>query len=448
MRSIDTDIAKIAQGRVGTTLKDKYRLDAVLGIGGMATVYRATHRNQAEFAVKMLHPELSLRETLRARFLREGYAANSVKHPNVVRVVDDDVAEDGSAFLVMDLLEGKSVEDLIENKGDMVPLPIACAIADQVLDVLAAAHAKGIIHRDIKPANLFITKDGSVKVLDFGIARVVDELASQAEGTASGVVLGTPAFMSPEQARGETSVIGPWTDIFAIAATFFTLVSGSVVHVGRNSSQLLISAGTVRARALASVADVPPGIAAVIDRALVFEVEGRWPSAIEMRDALRAAAVQVYGSVPSPALLAVDGPPPPPRLVPPPTIVQTAQPVSSSPRVQGPSVSPKVLGGLVLAAAFITGAVIVFATAHKAPQPTASSTETAAPSPSPSPTPIVTTTESHEQIVAPPPAVSSNVIATAHPVVPTPTPTHHVKDCSTPFYYDKQNRKIFKPECL
>src|SRR3954449_9589851 len=93
------------RARLGSVLRGKYRLDAVLGIGGMAAVYKAAHRNQAEFAVKMLHPELSLREDVRTRFLREGYAANSVRHPGVVRVVDDDVAEDGSAFLVMDLLD-------------------------------------------------------------------------------------------------------------------------------------------------------------------------------------------------------------------------------------------------------------------------------------------------------------------------------------------------------
>src|ERR1700692_4497027 len=101
-----------ASGRVGTTLRGKYRIERVLGVGGMAVVYAATHRNQAEFAVKMLHPELSSREDIRSRFLREGYIANSVKHAGAVRVVDDDVAEDGAAFLVMELLDGTTVEDM------------------------------------------------------------------------------------------------------------------------------------------------------------------------------------------------------------------------------------------------------------------------------------------------------------------------------------------------
>src|ERR1700742_3687338 len=100
-----------AQRRIGQVLRGKYRLDRVLGGGGMAAVYKATHRNQAEFAIKMLHPELSLNEDIRSRFLREGYAANSVKHPGAVLVVDDDVGDDGAAFLVMELLDGRACED-------------------------------------------------------------------------------------------------------------------------------------------------------------------------------------------------------------------------------------------------------------------------------------------------------------------------------------------------
>src|SRR5580700_3347270 len=108
----DDEVHERSSARLGTTLRGKYRLERVLGIGGMAVVYAATHRNQKQFAVKMLHAELSIREGIRARFLREGYAANSVKHPGAVAVMDDDVAEDGAAFLVMEMLEGSSVEEI------------------------------------------------------------------------------------------------------------------------------------------------------------------------------------------------------------------------------------------------------------------------------------------------------------------------------------------------
>jgi serine/threonine protein kinase len=136
-----------AEERLGTVLKGKYHLDRVLGAGGMAVVYEATHRNQARFAVKMLRPELSLSADIRSRFLREGYAANSVKHPGAVLVVDDDVAEDGSAFLVMELLDGVECDDLCERSGQRLPAEAATAILVQLLEVLAAAHSNGITSR-------------------------------------------------------------------------------------------------------------------------------------------------------------------------------------------------------------------------------------------------------------------------------------------------------------
>ena len=229
-----------ARLRLGQVLRGKYRLDRVLGVGGMAVVYKAIHRNQAEFAIKMLHPELSLSEDIRNRFLREGYAANSVKHPGVVRIVDDDVAEDGAAFLVMDLLDGLACDRLAPSEGERVPIDVACAIALQLLDVLAAAHAQGIIHRDIKPANLFVLRDGTVTVLDFGIARVRDTMGSGAHATGTGMLLGTPAFMAPEQAIGKASDIDVRADIWAVGATIFGLASGLNVHDAETAPQLLV----------------------------------------------------------------------------------------------------------------------------------------------------------------------------------------------------------------
>jgi serine/threonine-protein kinase len=302
----DDELRDRALGRIGTVLRGKYRLDRVLGVGGMAVVYKATHRNEAEFALKMLHPELSLRSDIRARFQREGRAANSVKHPGVVAVVDDDVAEDGSAFLVMELLDGSPVDALCEAQGYRLPTDAALAIGVQLLDVLAAAHRKGVVHRDIKPANLFVTREGVVKVLDFGIARVKDA-AGGASGlqTGTGAMLGTPAFMAPEQAYAKTSEIDGQTDVWAVGATLFTLLTGQSVHPGENASQLMVHAATLRARPLASlVQGVPPDVAAAIDRALAFEKGGRWPSAEAMRDALEAAAVAALGHAPSAAGLA------------------------------------------------------------------------------------------------------------------------------------------------
>ncbi len=224
-----------ARGLIGTTLREKYKLERVLGIGGMAAVYAATHRNQAEFAVKILHPELSLYPELKARFLREGYAANSVKHPGVVLVVDDDVAESGAAFLVMELLDGESVDSRALREGTGLGANVALAIAHQLLDVLRAAHDKGIVHRDVKPANLFLLPNATLKVLDFGIARARDALAGSAAHTSAGMLLGTPAFMAPEQALALTKEIDGQSDIWAVGATIFSLISGQFVHEGENS---------------------------------------------------------------------------------------------------------------------------------------------------------------------------------------------------------------------
>lgn len=292
----DSETVQRAERRLGTVLRGKYRLDRVLGVGGMAIVYAATHRNQKQFAVKVLHPELSLNADLRGRFLREGYAANSVKHAGALAVLDDDTAEDGAAFLVMELLEGASVEELWEQNNSQLPLAPVLGMAHQALDVLAAAHANGIVHRDIKPANLFLTYDGVVKVLDFGIARVRDAAASNAQATGAGILLGTPAFMAPEQALGRASELDSRTDLWAMGATLFTLLSGRPVHTGETGSEVLIRAATTAAQSLADVAPgTPASVVGLIDRALSYEKGKRWPGAEAMRDAVAHAQVTVFG---------------------------------------------------------------------------------------------------------------------------------------------------------
>src|SRR5580658_2667907 len=202
----DEELLARARQRLGAIVRGKYHLEQVLGVGGMGAVYEARHRNGARFALKLLHPELSTRESVRKRFQREGYAANAVG-AGAVRVVDDDVTEDGSAFLVMDLLDGASAEAVAAHFGGRVPVPVACAIVLEALETIEAAHAHRIIHRDVKPANLFLTTDGDVKVLDFGIARALDDGGSGAQLTGSGMPLGTPSFMAPEQALARTEEI-------------------------------------------------------------------------------------------------------------------------------------------------------------------------------------------------------------------------------------------------
>jgi serine/threonine-protein kinase len=292
----DDEALAAARSRLGHVLRGKYRLDRVLGAGGMAVVYAATHRNTKQFAIKVLHAELSARESIRTRFQREGYVANSVKHPGAVTVLDDDVGEDGSAFIVMELLEGAAVDQLWVEHAQHLPLGLVLSIADALLDVLTAAHTRGIVHRDLKPPNLFLTCDGALKVLDFGIARLLDDGGGPGVTTTS-AALGTPAFMAPEQVLGKPGDVDAQTDLWAVGATMFSLLSGEFVHAGTNATHLMINAATKPARSLGSVVDgVPPAIVAVVDRALAFDKMARWASASQMRAALRDACVEATGA--------------------------------------------------------------------------------------------------------------------------------------------------------
>jgi serine/threonine-protein kinase len=264
---------------VGQVLRDKWRLDALIGVGGMATVYAATHRNGKRVAIKLLHPEMSVNPGTKSRFLREGYVANKVGHAGVVSVLDDDTTEDGRAFLVMELLEGETLKARWLRARKRMPLDEVLGIAHALLDVLAAAHEKGIVHRDLKPDNLFITTDGAVKVLDFGIARL-RESSDLADATRSSAMLGTPAFMAPEQARSRWEWVDARTDLWAVGATMFTTLTGQFVHQGETATEILVAAAVNRARPLKSVMpDVPESVAALIDRALAFEQASRWPDA-------------------------------------------------------------------------------------------------------------------------------------------------------------------------
>jgi len=284
-----------ARARLGTWLGDKYRLDRVLGVGGMAIVFSAMHRNTKRVAVKMLRPSMKTHADTQRRFLREGYVANTVDHPGAVSVLDDDVTEDGTAFLVMELLEGATVEDIAGRSDRSMDVAATLNIAAQALDTLSAAHAKGIVHRDIKPANLFVTRSGRLKVLDFGIARLQDSSGSQSK-TETGTAFGTPAFMGPEQALGKTGDIDARTDVWAVGATMFNLLAGRDVHVGENSQHVMVLAATQPARSLGSVRpDLGAPLVQIVDRALAFDRGDRWQTALAMRDAVVALHHEITG---------------------------------------------------------------------------------------------------------------------------------------------------------
>ncbi len=281
-----------AEQRLGTTLRrGKYTLERLLGVGAMGAVFAATHRNGSRVAVKILHAELSCVEDVRQRFLCEGYFANRVRHPGLVRVIDDDVDDDGSTFLVMELLAGVTLLQKWESAGRQLPLLHVGAILDAILDVLEAVHAEGLVHRDIKPENVFLTAS-DLKLLDLGVARLIEE---HLRLTASGQMMGTPEFVAPEQAAGRIGDIDPRTDIYSVGAMAFALLTGRFVHEGRGPIETMVFAATRPARSLFDVwPAVPPLVANVVDVALAFEKDKRWPSASAMRTALHSS-LAAYG---------------------------------------------------------------------------------------------------------------------------------------------------------
>jgi serine/threonine-protein kinase len=277
---------ELAARRIGQTV-GRYRLERVIGVGGMAAVYAARALDGAVAAVKILHPEMSLRRDVRERFLREGYVANSIQHPGAVRALEHGDAPESGVFLALELLQGETLTERFKRHGSL-PQAELLDYADQVLDVLAVAHERGIVHRDLKPDNLFVTHEGRIKILDFGLARL-KEAAPSDYRTRTGIALGTLPYMAPEQALGRRDEIDQRVDLFALGATLFRLVSGRKIHESPSEAELLIAMASKPAPSLLSVApNVSPDLGRVIDLSLAFSRDARYPDARTMQVDVRA----------------------------------------------------------------------------------------------------------------------------------------------------------------
>lgn len=272
--SPDPEILASASARVGTSIRGKYVLEALLGTGGMACVYRARHRTGHRVALKIVHADLARKLDARSWILREGILTNAVEHPGIVRVLDDDTDELGAPMLVMDLHEGESLSDHAMRLGHRLPAGRVLDLADRMLDVLGAVHACGIVHCDVKPDN-FLLSGSNVMLLDFGIARAkaVDLPALPRE--IAQAATGTPEYMPPEQAAGRWEWVDARSDLYALGATLHVLLSGRFVT------------GGVSLRRLA------PGVRSVltdvIDIALSFDPDARFGSAAAMQASIRTA---------------------------------------------------------------------------------------------------------------------------------------------------------------
>jgi serine/threonine-protein kinase len=281
---------------VGHTLDDKYRLEARLGVGGMGTVYRARHLLiDRPVAVKVLNPRFVEDEAARTRFRREARAAGRLQHTNAVTVTDFGQSQDGYVYLVMELLEGRTLRDVLAKEA---PLDAARSVSLmlQISAAVAAAHEAGIIHRDLKPANIFIVQRAEVpavvKVLDFGIAKLAAETLDDDEPmslTAVGAMIGTPRYMSPEQCDG--AELTPAADVYSLGVILYEMLTGTVPFSGSTPLAIAMKHTSETPRSPRDfVSAIPPALEQVVLHTLEKSPEDRPADAAAFRAELLATA--------------------------------------------------------------------------------------------------------------------------------------------------------------
>ena len=487
-----------AETLVGTVLEGAYRIDTLIGEGGMGAVYQATHlRLGKRVAVKVMARELSANSEALARFHREAVVTSGLGHPNIVQVFDFSTTPTGEPFLVMEFLEGEDLDHRIRRTGHVSPA-IVLHIIEQVSAALAATHAKGIVHRDLKPANIFLLEAagaaGFVKVLDFGISKV---RASTTKLTQATAVMGTPNYMSPEQAMGQVTEIDERTDQWALACIAWECLSGEGPFVGESIPSILFQVvHEAPAPLQPRVPSLPPQVEPVLRRALSKKKDDRFASVADfaraMRDAIsgQSQAIATAGSAPHAA--------PPasiPNLLVPTTFTRTSGELEGLHESPGPTRSRWIWAGAASAGIVLLVGVFLLlpssagskavspsqprSPAHPAPPPP--ETPPAPPAPKP-PAPecvpgqkrcldsMAQTCGSNGQWEAPVPCDSSNPCREGEctrlrpPPLRPPRPHQHAKtgsdtptappsgqtapNCTPNFYLDAQGEKHFKPECF
>src|SRR5262245_61122557 len=266
---------------VGSVIADTYVIEALLGRGGMGAVFLARHRrlDGKRVAIKILHTEIDDADIV-ARFKREAEIAAKLNHPNIVGVIDYNVAPDGTPYLVLDYLEGETLAQRIARGP--ISVDQVLSIVRQVGSALAAAHRAGIVHRDLKPQNIFLVPtevDGRhveiAKVLDFGISKI---RGSQTVKTQESTLLGTPQYMAPEQATGQHSNVDERTDVFALGAIVYEMLVGEPAFSGASIPEVVFKVVYEEPQPLtARATGVPPGIAAAVARAMAKAATDRFP---------------------------------------------------------------------------------------------------------------------------------------------------------------------------
>ncbi len=278
---------------IGRILADRYRVLRTLGEGGMGRVYLAEHVRMGRMsAVKVMSPSLAPTPEEISRFNREASNASRINHPNVAAIYDFGETEDGTLYLAMEYVEGRTLTAILKDGGPLVPAR-AAELAGQIADGLHAAHHLGIVHRDLKPDNVLVTTlhDGreQVKIVDFGIAKTTQ--SNDQTVTSLGMAIGTPEYMSPEQIAGES--LDSRTDLYSLGLVLFNMLTGSLPHPALTSKQSLVQRLTARPLTLAEVKPSvpwPPRVQKALDRALAPEPDERYSNVLDFARDVRGAA--------------------------------------------------------------------------------------------------------------------------------------------------------------
>jgi serine/threonine protein kinase len=292
---------------LGTTIDGRYEVKSILGQGGMGVVFAATQTSmKRDVALKMLHPSMSMAPAFADRFRREAEVVSRLKHPNIISIFDFGQTQDGAFYYTMEMLEGDNLKALVKRDGPM-SISRAVELVEQIGEALGYAHSEGILHRDMKPHNVMCARYGGrdrIKVLDFGLVKMVDEENNEEHLTTTGQILGTPAYMSPEQAAGDP--LDARSDLYSLGVVLYYLLAGSTPYKASSAQKMLQMALSNEVPAVATRrvgAAIPAALEIFFRRALAFEKEDR-PADIEaflveLRATLAGVHPEVLDAVPT-----------------------------------------------------------------------------------------------------------------------------------------------------